>query len=129
MCESKSYESKETRPADLITNQLEGLKASVRVPPEEEMTVTLVKVDSLDRLEEYRSVQNIIFLLIGLFGGSTLSILVNWTTNEAFIITRFSLVLIALFFVLTIICALFAFCLHQRINSVLNRMLHKNPSQ
>src|SRR5690349_9935096 len=103
---------------DSIATQPEQLKAPVSLPSEDEMTLQLVVANSIERLEEYQREQNVIFLLIGLFGGSIDGILVNWATNETFIITRFSLVLLFLFTALTIICVLFALYIHRRIKKV-----------
>jgi len=66
------------------------------------MSVRLVPSDSLDRLEEYRSDVNWAYLFIGAFLGAIMGILSNWATNEEFIITRYSKVLMGLFLILAI---------------------------
>jgi hypothetical protein len=54
----------------------------------------------LHHLDEYRTDENKESLLAGLFGGATVGILADWFTSENFVVTRPSLVLIALFAVL-----------------------------
>lgn len=92
----------------------EEITARVIIPRREDMDVRLVPVHSLERLEEYRSDENIAYLLIGTFAGAVLGILSNWATNETFVITNFSLVLMSLLVTLTILCCLWVRRLNLR---------------
>jgi len=86
--------------------------------------VRLVPSDSLDRLEEYRTDENVAYLLMGAFGGAILGFLSNLATNQQFIITRFSVMLMILFGVLTVLGIYWAFRLRGRVNRVKGRIFH-----
>lgn len=90
------------------------LTARILLPPTEMTDVQLLPSGVLERLEEYRSDENIAYLLIGGFGGGILGILSNWATNENYVITRFSIVLIGLFATLFILSMLWAWRIHNR---------------
>jgi len=110
--------------ANRAVGRSQELTARVRLPRLEDMDVHLVPSHSLERLEEYRSDENVAYLLIGAFGGAVLGILANWATSEQFTITRFSIVLMLLLTVPTIACCFWARRLHQRAALVKEQMLH-----
>lgn len=108
--------------ANRAIGRSDDLTARIILPQPEDMNVRLVPSHSLDRLEEYRSDQSIGYLLIGLFTGSIVGILSDWASNEQFMITRFSLVLMILFIVLTVFSILFVWKSHSRAKSVKKSM-------
>lgn len=111
--------------ANRAVGRSEELTARVILPQQEDMDVRLVPSHSLERLEEYRSDENIAYLLIGLFGGAILGILGNWVTSENFVITRVSTVLVFVFAFLTVACIFWTRRIHQRAVAVRDQMLHK----
>jgi hypothetical protein len=78
------------------------ITAPVKLPSQEAMTVQLGPVHFIERLEEYQSDENLGFTLIGLFIGAIIGVVINWATNEPFIVTPFSLILIGIFFIFAI---------------------------
>ncbi len=58
-----------------------ALTAPVSIPPPEEMEVTLVPADRLQRLEEYRGEENFWFSFLGIVIGSILGIVINVATG------------------------------------------------
>lgn len=109
-------------------NRPEQLTALVKVPSEEELAVKLVPATAIAQYGEYQAVQAVLSLLIGIFAGSINGIFVNWVTSETFTVTPSSLVLLSLFAVLTIICALFAFYIHRRIKEVYDKIVEHKSS-
>lgn len=101
----------------------EELTARVLLPPPELTDVQLLPSGALDRLEEYRSDENVAYLLIGAFGGAILGVLSNWATNENFVITRISLLLLGIFATLCVMSGFWAWRLHRRIASVKQKTL------
>ena len=101
----------------------EELTARILLPPREMTDVQLLPSDALDRLEEYRSDENIAYLLIGAFSGAILGILSNWATNDTFVITRVSLVLLGFFAVLCGMSIFWAWRLRGRIASIKQKTL------
>ena len=99
------------------------LQAPVVLPSRDDLRITLVRSDQLDRLEEYRSDENLFFGLAGLFAGAILGILDNWFTNEEFVITKPTLVLMVLLAILAIGCGLRAWALKKRARRVKDRLL------
>lgn len=104
------------------------LKADIVLPPKEVMDVRLVPSHSLDRLEEYRSDENKAFLLIGAFSGAILGILANWAADESFTVTRPSLVLMGVFFVLTLLSIVWVCQISRRARRVKVSMLSLEKS-
>jgi hypothetical protein len=96
----------------------EELTARVILPPSELTDVQLLPSGMLERLEEYRSDENLVYLLIGAFSGAILGILSNWATNDPFVITRFSIILLVLFLALTLLSVSWAGRLRKRANQV-----------
>jgi len=111
--------------ANRAIGRTEELTARVLLPPPEMTDVQLLPSGVLERLEEYRSDENIAYLLIGTFVGSILGILSNWVTNDPFIVTKFSLVLLGLFVMLTFICILWAL-LRPKLSHI-NQQLQQTP--
>jgi hypothetical protein len=70
------------------------LKAPIIFPTPEDLTVKLVPSHLLDQLEEYRTDETTVFLLIGVFFGAILGILVNWATNPQYHFTLISIELV-----------------------------------
>jgi hypothetical protein len=99
------------------------LKARVLLPSEEDMTISLVPSHFVERLGEYYLENTVAFLLLGLFLGAVLGIVVNWATNEKFVVTNVSLVLISLFVLLATGSALWAFYMGRKSTAVRNQML------
>ena len=100
----------------------EELKARLLLPPQDVTDVRLLPSNALERLEEYRTDENVVFLLIGVFGGAILGILSNWATSDPFVIMRFSIVLMILLGVLAGGCVWWAWRLRQRAEKVKERM-------
>lgn len=94
------------------------LTAEVVLPSDETMAVHLVPSHLLERLEEYRSDENKVFLLIGAFSGAILGILANWATNEVLTITRFSIILMGIFFSLAILSIAWAVLISYRASKI-----------
>lgn len=109
--------------ADRAAGQGELLTARVILPRQEDMNVRLIPSHSFERLEEYRSDENIAYLLIGVFAGGICGILSNWAANESLVITRFSLVLMCFLAVLTIACVLWVRIIRSRTNAVKGQIL------
>ncbi|HET9909035.1 MAG TPA: hypothetical protein VFQ23_20475 [Anaerolineales bacterium] len=110
--------------ANRAVGRSEELSARIILPPQEITDVYLIPAHSLDHLEEYRSDESFIYLLIGVFSGATLGILSNWATTEPFFITRFSIILLAILLVLTLACILWAWRLHKRTIALKDRLLN-----
>jgi hypothetical protein len=98
---------------------------TARVVLPEDMAVQLVPSNLLEHLDEVRSDENKAYLLIGIFAGAEVGIVVNWTTDDKFTITRPSLVLMALFGVLLFISAGWAWLLNLR-GTKLKKRLFEN---
>jgi cbb3-type cytochrome oxidase subunit 3 len=92
----------------------EDLTARVILPRQEDMDVRLIPSHSLERLEEYRSDENVAYLLIGSFSGAILGVLSNWLTSEDLIITRFSIILMVILFIAMVASVLWSRKIHQR---------------
>jgi len=107
----------------------EELTARILLPPPEMTDVQLLPSGALDRLEEYRSDENIVYLLIGAFSGAMLGILSNWATSEDFIITRMSLVLLGIFAALFSISLIWVWRLHKRIAAIKQKVLSSTIKQ
>jgi hypothetical protein len=104
----------------------EELTARIVLPPQELTDVHLVPTHSLDRLEEYRSDENIAYLLIGAFGGAILGIISNWVTSTSFVITQSSGILAGLLIVLTVASILWTHRIHKRADLVKKEMLSQS---
>lgn len=103
--------------------QTEGLTAPVIMPTPEDMQIRLVPTHWLHRLEEYRADEGIALTAAGLFVGAILGILVNWATNEQFVVTRFSQVLMGLFAVLAVSLVLWVARTRRRATMIRDQML------
>lgn len=101
----------------------ERLKVSVTLPPEKDMTVRLVTTHSIERLEEYKADENIAYLLIGLFGGSSLGIIGNWATSDDFATTKVSILLLLLMLALAIGSILWVYRIERRAAKVRSKIL------
>jgi hypothetical protein len=64
------------------------------------MTVDLAPLNLIDRLEEYRSDENLYYTLLGVFAGGILGILANWATTALPTLPPFSVILIILLLIL-----------------------------
>jgi len=100
--ELKSRVQEVAQLVDQAKGRGEELKARVLLPPEDDMTINLVPSHLVERLGEYHLENSIAFLLLGLFLGAGFGIMVNWVTNEKFVITNVSLVLMGVFILLAI---------------------------
>lgn len=107
----------------------EELTARMILPPPELTDVQLLPSGALERLEEYRSDENIAYLLTGAFGGAVLGILSNWVTNDPFVITRSSGILIVVFIALTIACIFWARRIHQRADKLKEQSFSQSSSR
>jgi hypothetical protein len=104
--------------AETIALRNKELTARILLPERKHLNVPLAPVHSLERLEEYRSDENIAYLLTGAFVGAILGILSNWADNDPFVLTRISIVLMILLVILTIFCVIWAIRLNRRATSV-----------
>lgn len=112
-----------TRTINQASAKSKELTADVVLPSKKTMAVHLVPSHLFERLEEYRNDENKAFLLIGAFFGAILGILSNWATNENFIITRFSLVLMGMFFFLALLSITWAILISRRAQKAKQNML------
>jgi hypothetical protein len=80
----------------------EELTARVVLPPSELTDVHLVPMHLLDRLEEYRSDENLASLLAGTFAGALLGVLGNWLGDAPLSIMPSSILLSILLLLLAI---------------------------
>ncbi|MBE2267026.1 MAG: hypothetical protein IAE80_02255 [Anaerolinea sp.] len=110
------------------TEREKELNTRILLPPPETMQVQLVASTSLDRLEEYSQDLNIGFLLAGCFIGAILGVLVNWATDESFMISRASVVLFVLMVLAAIGSVTYIIHVRRRVSSIKMRMLYSNPS-
>lgn len=99
------------------------LTASVVLPSAESMAVHLAPIYKLDRLQEHQSDENWAFLLIGAFAGAILGIITNWANNENFELTKFSIVLMAIFGVLLLITLLWTVRLRKRTKTIISEII------
>jgi hypothetical protein len=102
------------------------LTAPVLLPRREAMSVRLVDVTLLDRLEEARADATQMSSVMALFIGAILGIVVNWATAEALVITRVSLVLLVVLGSLAVATYLWWRGLQARAERVKQRMLQDN---
>jgi len=102
------------------------LSATVMWPSKRDMQIQLVNINSLDRLEEYRSNQGTWSAFAGLFLGAILGVLINWATGAA--MTDAAWVLVIAFFVVSIVFGYFYHIDNMRVQRVKNQMLDRdNP--
>lgn len=114
--------------ANRAVGRSEELSARIILPSQDVTDVHLIPTHSLDHLEEYRSDENIVYLLIGAFSGAILGVLSNWATTEPFVITRFSIVLLSILAVLTVACIFWAWRLRKRTTALKERFLNHSIS-
>jgi len=103
---------------DDVGGQGEDLTARVILPRREAMDIYLAPSHWLERLEEYHSDENAALMLTGTFLGLTLGILSNWLTNESFSITRASIVIMAVFAILTLGSLFWARSIRRKVETV-----------
>jgi hypothetical protein len=108
------------RTLNRAVGRTEDLKADLILP--EDRGIRLIMEHDVDRLEEYRSDENIAFLLIGLFAGAAVGIIVNWATDSAFAPTPISITLLLLFALLAIGASLWSYRLKRRVSSIYKRI-------
>ncbi len=97
------------------TEQGHELKAKVLLPPSEYLNIQLVPSHTLERLEEYRTDEKKIFVLLGSFLGSILGILSNWATQKTFAMNRASWVLLTMCIIVTILSTYYAWIISGRV--------------
>ncbi len=107
------------RAANRAVGRTEDLTA-VLVPPKNPRIRLLMEHD-VDRLEEYRSDENIAFLLTGLFAGAAVSIFVNWATDSTFSPTPISITLLILFGLLALGAYYWGYRLKKRAETIHKR--------
>jgi hypothetical protein len=98
----------------------EDLKADLILPINR--GIRLFMEHDVDRLEEYRSDENIAFLLVGLFAGAAVGIVVNWATDSTFAPTPISITLLLLFAILAIGAGFWSRRLKGRVTKVYTRL-------
>jgi len=101
------------------------LTAQVILPSAEDMSVRLVPLHSLERLEEYRSDENKAFLLIGIFAGSVLGVVGNWATGDL-TISRVSIFMLVVMLVLTFLTIYWARVIAKRSDNVRRQIFKVN---
>jgi preprotein translocase subunit SecG len=109
-----------------LKEQSEELTARFQLPSNK--NVPLVRFDLVQQFEQHRSDANIAFLILGIFGGAIFGILNNWATSPDFVITRFSIVLVIIFFIIAAGCGIWAFVLHRRATLIWKRMIEESKS-
>lgn len=83
-------------------NFLKDYTAPISLPRREDITVKLGPVNLVDRLDEYQSDENLLTFFLGIFIGAIVGIVSNWATEREFVVTPFSLILLAIFAALAI---------------------------
>lgn len=99
------------------------LTARVVLPPSEELEIRLLTTNSLDRLEEYRSNQNIWAAGVGLFGGAVMGIMVNFVTGAE--VEKTAWVLVVAFILVTAIFAYFFYADGKRVERVKGKFFQR----
>jgi hypothetical protein len=117
-----------TTSIESATERGQELKAKVLLPPSEHLNVQLVPSHSLERLEEYRTDEKMIYVFLGVFLGGIIGILSNWATQDSFKIDRASGVLIAMFVFLTCCLSYWAYITNERVHKVRNQMFLSKSS-
>jgi hypothetical protein len=102
------------------------LTARVVLPPSEELEIRLLTTNSLDRLEEYRSNQNIWAGGIGLFGGAVMGIMVNFVTGAE--VEKTAWVLVVAFVLVVVVFAYFFYIDGKRVERVKGKFFQRNTS-
>ena len=103
--------------------ETEELTARVLLPP---LVVRLLPSVALERLEEYHSDENIVYLLIGVFAGGVLGIISNWATGVPLVVSHSSFILLLVYLFLTMVFAFWARRIRQRVEDVRNQILKQD---
>ena len=99
------------------------LSAPVYIPTKESLAIGLVPADTVYRLEEYRADQMRWEGIMWAFIGAVLGVIVNWVTSEPIIISRTSLIVIAVFVIMVIITMIASRDYKRRAESMKSRIL------
>ena len=108
------------RSLNRAVGRTEDLTAALILP--EDRTIRLIMEHDVDRLEEYRSDENLAFLMIGLFAGAAVGIVVNWVTDSTFSPTPISITFLILFALLAGAAAYWSYRLKNRVSQVYSRL-------
>ena len=112
-----------------LSNQSKELKAKVKLPSPEDMTVRLVSFESLHRLNEYQSDQSILLLVTGALAGGILGVIVNWSTDALFTITKSSVGLLVILLMGLCFMIYWSYILRKRANVLKQKLLQDQDSE
>lgn len=119
LSESIEVTQKRIEQAQDRSNQL---TAPLILPTPEDMKIGLVPTHWLDRLEEYRSDENFVNLLIGLFGGAFLGMLGAAFLSPKDSFSTYAIAFLILLLVITISCIVFLSRIRKRTNELRQKM-------
>lgn len=102
------------------------IKPRVFPPPQELMDVHLIPISILMRLNEYHSDEKIAYSLVGLLGGSMLSILTTWATSSPLIITNQSVILLFVFSIMEIFCIAWIVRINGRVRDLMKDLSNRS---
>lgn len=103
------------------------LMARLHLPPQWLTDQQLVPVTLLERLEEYRSDENLLLIFAGTFGGAILGVLGSWFIAEDLPFSRSSILFLILLVSATVLLGYGAYVLHQR-SAALKQKMFAAPS-
>lgn len=99
------------------------ISAPVSIPKREDMAVSLVPVDIVYRLEEYRSDQQYWESTMWALVGAILGVVVNWSTSEPLVISKMSVIILIMLLVFSFITLSSALKYRKRADRIKERML------
>lgn len=105
------------------------LTSSVILPNTETLSISLVSVHTLERLEEYQSDLGIANLLIGVFIGVAGGVISNILTNEVMSMTKTSIILLTICLLLLVSSAFWSIRIRNRIAKLKNTLLQRQSSE
>jgi hypothetical protein len=97
-----------TLPSSVEHIERATMSAPIRIPSRESLAIGLVPSDLIYRLEEYRADQRRWEAIAWSLGGAVLGIVINWVTNDPITVSRASIILLIVLFVLAILVGLIA---------------------
>lgn len=102
------------------------LMARLHLPPQWLTDQQLVPVTLLERLEEYRSDENLLLLFAGTFGGAILGVLGSWFVAEDQPFSKSSILFLILLVSVTVLLGYGAYALRRRSAALKQKMFAKS---
>lgn len=133
MKKAQAREQKDDRPLldDLIKKiadtkgETDNLAARLLLPPPVLTDQQLVPATLLERLEEYRSDENLLLLFAGTFGGAILGVLGSWFVAGDGSYSRSSILFVIVLVIVTVLFGCWAYTLRQRGVALKQKMFGK----